>query len=92
MDKEDVIHTHNGILLSCKKKKKKKSEIMPFAAMWMGLEIVILRVGSQTQKEKYHITSMWDLKYDTDELTCKTKTVSQRTGLWLTSGTRVEEA
>ena len=30
MDKEDVVHIHNGILLS-----HKKSEIMPFAATWM---------------------------------------------------------
>ena len=26
---------------------------MPFAAMWMDLEIVILSEGSQTEKEKY---------------------------------------
>ena len=36
MDKEDVIHTYNGILIS-----HKKNEIMPFAA-WMVLEINIL--------------------------------------------------
>ena len=28
---------------------------MPFAAIWMDLEIVILSEGSQTQKDKYHI-------------------------------------
>ena len=48
MDK-DVVYIHNGILLS-----HKKSEIIPFAATWMDLEIVILSEVSQIQKDKYH--------------------------------------
>ena len=33
----------------------KKNEIMPFAATWMDIEIIILREVSQTQKDKYHM-------------------------------------
>ena len=51
MDKEDVVHIYNGILSAIKKK-----EIMPFAATWMALEIVILNEVSQTEKEKYIIS------------------------------------
>ena len=43
MDKEDVAHIHNGILLGYT-----KNEIMPFTATWMGLETVILSEESQT--------------------------------------------
>ena len=45
MDKEDVTHIHNGILLI-----HKKNKIMPFAVTWMDLEIVILNKVSQTKK------------------------------------------
>ena len=34
----------------------KKNEIMPFVAMCMDLQIVILSEVSQTQKDKYHTT------------------------------------
>ena len=33
----------------------KKNKIMPFAATWMDLEIVILSEVSQTEKGKYHM-------------------------------------
>ena len=53
MGKEDVAHIYNGILLS-----HKKNEIMPFAATWMDLEIIILSEISQTEKDKYHVISL----------------------------------
>ena len=34
----------------------KKNEIMPFAATWMDLEIIILSEVNQTEKDKYMIS------------------------------------
>ena len=51
------IYIHSGILLN-----HKKNEIMPFAAICLDLEIIILSEVSQTEKDKYHITYMWNLK------------------------------
>ena len=52
MDKEGGVHIYNGILLS-----HAKNEIMPFAATWMQLEIIILSEISQKEKDKYHMKS-----------------------------------
>ena len=50
---KDVVHIHNRILCS-----HKKSEIMPFAATWIDLEIIILSEVSQKEKDKYHMISL----------------------------------
>ena len=55
----------------------KKNEIMPFIAAWMDLEGVILNEVSQTQKEKYGMTSLrqWNLKRNyTHEFPYRTET------------------
>ena len=48
MDKEDVVHIWNGILLS-----HKKNDIRSFAATWMDLEIIKLSEVSQKEKGIY---------------------------------------
>ena len=57
----------------------KKNKIMPFAATWMDLEIVILSEVSQTEKDKYYILSLTCeiLKNGTNELIYKTEIDSQ---------------
>ena len=71
MGKEDVVYIHNGVLFG-----HKKNEIMPFAATWMQLEILILS-ESERQRQMPHVTYMWTLKYDTNEPICETVTDSQ---------------
>ena len=36
----------------------KKNEMMPFAATWMELDIIILSEVSQAEKGKYHMMSL----------------------------------
>ena len=36
----------------------KRNEIMPFAATWMQLEIIMLSEVSQKEKDKYRMTSL----------------------------------
>ena len=62
MDKDVAqINIYNEIAI-------KKNEIMPFAATWMQLNIIIL--SEISQKDKYHMIShMWNLKYDMNSFT-----------------------
>ena len=71
MDKKEVVHTYNGILLSYR-----KSEIGTSVATLRDLEVIILSEISQRQVP-YNATHTWNLKYSTDELVCKTEADSQ---------------
>ena len=51
-----MVHMYNGVLLG-----HKKNEIMPFAATWMDLDIIILKKLSQAEKDKYYMIC---LKYE----------------------------
>ena len=59
MDKEDVLHVYNGILL-----RHRRSDMTPLAATCMDLEIIILSEVNQTREEQalYDATYMWNLK------------------------------
>ena len=51
MDKEVVVHIYSGIVLG-----HKKNDIMPFAAPWMDMEIIILSEVNQTEIQTwYHL-------------------------------------
>ena len=54
MDKEDVVYIYTIEYYSA----IKQNEIMPFAATWMDLEIIILSEVTQTEKDKYHMISL----------------------------------
>ena len=59
----DVVYTHTQEYYSA----TKKNEMMPFAAIWMDLQIIILNEVSQVEKDKYEFTYTWNLKYDTNK-------------------------
>ena len=67
MDKGNMVHIHNRILAI----KKKKNKVMPFAATWMDVEIVILTVILSDTERQIYITYMWNLKKSTNQLIYK---------------------
>ena len=54
MDKEEVVYMCTVEYYSA----MKKNEIMPFAATWLDLEIILLSEVSHKEKEKYHMISL----------------------------------
>ena len=56
MDKEDVVHIYNGILLN-HEKNTFKSVLMK----WMNLEPIIQSEVSQKGKYKYHLLTFTDI-------------------------------
>ena len=50
--KKDVVHLHNGILSS-----RKKKESLHFVTAWMELETIMLSEISQLVKDRYHTSS-----------------------------------
>ena len=64
MDKEVVVYTYSGILLS-----HKKDWNNAICNTWMQLEIIILK-WSKSDKEReilYDTIYMWNIKYDANE-------------------------
>ena len=49
-----MVHVYNGILLS-----SKKNEIMPIAATWMQIVILIVSRVRREEKDKYHMISLY---------------------------------
>ena len=57
---------------------KGNSEIMPFAATWMDLELILSKSERERQTSvPYDITYTCNLKYDTNEPMYETETDSQ---------------
>ena len=54
MDKECVVYIYTMGYYSA----IKKNEVLPFAATWMNLEGIMRNEISQTEKDKYYVTSL----------------------------------
>ena len=68
MDKEVVVHVHNGILLSYK-----RDAFESVLMRWINLEPIIQNEVSQKEKDKYHILmNTYGISKDsTDDSTCR---------------------
>ena len=74
MDKEDVVHAYNGILLSHRKERNNA------ICSYMDKPRDCHTKGSKSYRERqtpYDVTYMWNLKYDTNKHIYKTETDSQ---------------
>ena len=88
MDKEGVVHIHNGILLSHKKELNNANcsnidATRDYHTKW-----------SKSERERqipYDITYMWNLKYDTNEPIYETHSQTKKANLWLPRGKGVGE-
>ena len=53
MDTENVVHLHNGVLLTIK-----KIEFMKFLGKWMDLEGIIMSEVTQSQRNSHNMYSL----------------------------------
>ena len=51
-------HTHTHTHSHWNITQPSKTEILPFAVMWIELDCIMLREISQSEKDKYHMTSL----------------------------------
>ena len=77
-----TVHIYNEILLI-----HRKNEMMPFAATWMDLLMIIRSEVNQKEKDKYCMISLvWNLKYEANEVTYEAESQTMRTDLSLPRG------
>ena len=85
MDKEDVVHIHDGILLS-----QRKNEMMPYVATWMDLQMIIeVKSVDRERQISYDTANTETLKSDAHELIHKIEIDTQilKANLRLPNGT-----
>ena len=70
-----MAHLHNGIPLG-----HKKVGNLPFATAWMDLESILLSEISQSEKDTYHMTYLWNLRNKMNYQAIQRQTLRQRAG------------